>query len=176
MTRGKKILINTCIIAILLLVCCYFGGFYFSKEACAKAVLGAHQREKEEVILDLDIGDNRIIVLCGGQFDNQYSQVELKKIGFLYRSHETLGTFRSNPEKMIGLGGWAGEDDGQVIFIKRNNPEIATIEVEFEDGRTLSLDRWSQDFTSYHLDVDMWLRGHYQYYDANGNLIGEMEY
>ena len=176
MKRGKKILINMSIIIILLIATYYLGGFYFSKDACAKECMQANYQGNGKILTDLEV-DNTIYAMCEGKEENMYVTIKLEKIGFLYRSKGMVGIHKTLGEEILDICGWADDEDGEIIFIHRNNPGIATIEVELEDGRNVILNKWSYDCTAHGLELEgPWIAGEYRCYDKNGELIGEIRY
>ena len=177
MKRGKKIIINSIVVVILLCASCYFSGFYLTKNACVTDFLKSLDREKETAIINVEIKD-KVYVLTGGQTENQYSVLDLTKAGFLYRSARSNGTFRTSDEEDISLNSWFCQEDGQIIFIKRNNPEIRLIEMEYESGITVKLYNWTEDFVAYHIEdgEDLWKPANYRCYDTNDQMVYEIKF
>lgn len=175
MKRGKKLIRNVSIIAILLFLFCYFGGYFISKEACIVDSLRGLHRNERDIAMELTMG-NRSYTVVTDMEEKVYSIIGTKRIGFLYHTANSYTGHEIKEEECIDISGMYSSEIGSLIFVHRNDERIARVEMDLEDGSVISLDEWENDFTGIILEEKEWYRGTYKAYDASNQLIGEVYY
>ena len=65
---------------------------------------------------------------------------------------------------------------GAFLIIYRDDKKVQRIEAELLNGREIVFDEWEDDFSIATINDKEWYRGTYKAYDANGELIGEVQY
>lgn len=175
MKRGKKLLINISIIALILWGIYYFGGYYVSKEQCIKENLRGSYTYETETIMEFE-DFNRYITLLADLEKKTYSIVETKMSGIFYRASSTINGFSIKDEYAIDVFGMYDEKKGTPIFVYRNDKSIVKVEVELENRETVTLDEWNNDYAGYLQGDNEFVKGTYRVYNANDELIEEMEW
>lgn len=174
MKRGKKLIRNLCLIVILLFAYCYFGGYYLSKEACIEDSLRGLQRNEREIVTEFTL-DNIDYAVVMDREEKVYSVSGTKRIGFLYHTIGGVTGHVIQEEDCIDLSGY-GDPEGAFLIIYRNDKKVQRIEAELLNGREIVFDEWEDDFSIAAINDKEWYRGTYKAYDANGELIGEVQY
>lgn len=176
MKRGKKLIRNSCIIAVLLIGICYFSGFYISKEECMKDTLRGLYANENEVIAEIQNGKFITSIVIDDEAKT-VSIIGTKKYGPLYCTGNCFTGHKMKDNECIDItGSWSHDRGTMVIVIYRNAKNIEKVEIKFEDGNTTSVDEWTKDFAVLSLETKDWVRGTYRAYDSVGNFIGEIEY
>ena len=176
MKRGKKLAINLALIFAILLGFYYFGGYYISKKQCVlESLRGLYGTETRE-IMELRQG-NYIITLMADENDESFSIVGTKKTGFLYRIASCSVGVKINKERAMKISGTFSSDRGGVVFIYRNHPDIARVEVEMQDGEQHTITEWQENYAGFWVNNKKeWYPGTYKAYNAAGEMIEEVEY
>lgn len=174
MKRGKKLIRNLCLIVILLFVYCYFGGYFISKEACIEDSLRGLQRNERETVTEFTL-DNINYAVVVDREEKEYSVVGTRRIGFLYHTSGGVTGHVIKEEDCIDLSGY-GDPDGAFLIIYRNDNEVQRVEAKLVNGREIVFEEWEDDFSIATINDKEWYRGTYKVYDADGELIGEVQY
>ncbi len=175
MNRGKKLLINLCIIVCVLLLRYYFGGYYISQEQCLLETMRGLYAKETDIIMELET-DNHIKTLVADFENRTVSIIGTKKKGIFYQTaSSSIGSYISDKEK-IHISAMGDADVGMAVFIYRNDKNIHKVEVKMEDGKVFQLDEWNQDFTGFLYECQDWKQGEYILLDQNNNIIGKIVY
>ena len=179
MKRLKKLTIHISIIAVLLFLFYYFGGYYFSQEQCIKETLRGLYGTETKRIMELENG-NYTATLFADTDKMTMSIVGTKKIGFLYHTAESSVDAAINQTGKFYPHGIYNSQIGFVIFLYRNEKSIDRIEVTMSNGKVYVLDEWNNDFVGLKLSLDEIsddiAQGIYRAYDASNQLIDERKY
>lgn len=175
MKRGKKLLINIGIIALILWWIYYFGGYYVSKEQCIKETLRGLYAYETEMIMEFEEFDRSITLMADLEKDT-YSMVETKVKGFFYQAGTTMTGYSIKDDYAIDVFGMNVDKMGATVFVYRNDKSIAKVEVELENRDTVTLDEWNNDYTGYLQGESEFVKGTYRAYNANDELIAEIEW
>ncbi len=175
MKRGKKLLINISIIALILWGIYYFGGYYVSKEQCIKETLRGLYAYETETIMEFENFDRGITLLADLE-KKTYSIVETKVTGLFYQADNTLAGYSIKEDYAIDVFGMYADKMGTGIFVYRNDQSIAKVEVELENRETVTLDEWNNDYAGYLQGDNEFVKGTYRAYNANDELIEEIEW
>ncbi len=184
MKRGKKILINICIVLLLFLGLYYIEGFYLSREECELKYLEASNRETEGKIMSFQVGDQDIS-LYKRKGEKIYDIVEVEKIGFLYKCEKQIYTTGKFFDKQVlNMVSWGenqiGESQYQVLLY-RADPKLAKVVIKPKDGEEVIVDEWNQNFamcyvTNVNDEWRMTLQCKYYCYDEAGRLLDEIDH
>lgn len=138
MKRGKRLIRNSCIIAVLLFGFCYFGGFYLSKEECVKDTIRGLYGIESEVIEELR--NKRIYTtIVINEEKKTASVVGTKKYGPFYHASSSFMGMKMNDLDCIDIDGcWTDERGTMVLVIYRNAQDIAKVEVSFNTKRVIA--------------------------------------
>lgn len=176
MKRGKKLIRNICIIAVLLCGFYYFGGFYLSKEECVRDTIRGLYGNENEVIAELRNKRIYTTIVINEEMKTA-SVVGTKKYGPFYHTASSFVGMKMSDSDCIDVDGcWTSERGNMVLVVYRNNQDIAKVEASLEDGSIVTVDEWTKDFAVLSIETEDWLNGTYKAYDSAGNLIGEVEY
>ena len=175
MKKGKKLLINTILILIILLFAFYFGGYYLSKEQCIMESLRGLYAKETEIIMELKRG-NRSRVLVADTDNKTHSIIGVKKMGLLYHVDNTHSGMPIKEENVIDIVSAYGEEIGTVIIVYRNDKSVAKVEVEFDSGDVVTMDDWKKDYVGCLEKENVFSNGVYRAYNASSELIGELEW
>lgn len=174
MKKGKKLVINTFIILLMLLIGYYFCGFYISKEQCIRESLRGMYAYETEFVMEFENRD-RVCTLLTDEDKKTYSIVGTRKLFFVYHADSSLTGFKIKEEDVIDVLGMYDDKIGTSIFVYRTDKSITKIEVELENGDKITLDEWKKDYVGYLQKNEMWVKGIYRAYNASGELVGELE-
>ena len=175
MNRNKKLIRNCCLIIVILYVIYFFGGYFLSKEECIHDTLRGLHANQTKTIMEFR-NKNHFETLMTDEEMETYSLTGTKKVGFLYQTASGSHNNKISKEQIIDIIGSWSREMGLIIIVYRNNPEIAKIEVELEDGSEFVLSEWKDNFSGQLLDKDDWLNGIYKVYNSNNELIEIIEY
>ncbi len=175
MKRIRKLAMQSIIIAILLCIFYYFGGYYISKEECIRETLRGLYATETNIVME--VGKRYFTITLVTDKENQsYSLIGTQRIGFLYRTGSSSTGHKINSNNKLDITGFYDKSMGSVLYIYRNDPAIQKIEVIMVDGTTFILDEWHENFTGYHINSDQWRLNTYKAYDASNQLIYETVY
>ncbi|MBQ8803946.1 MAG: hypothetical protein IJZ53_09945 [Tyzzerella sp.] len=177
MKRGKKLLINASIIAIILFGLYFFSGFYFSKEKCILETMRALYGTERNVVAEYEC-DDAIITLLTDEEKETYSIVRTKKFGFLYQRGSAQIGLKMRDKECVGIAWMSVNENEGMLVIYRNDKAVDKVEVSLSDGREFVLEEWEQDFSTLLIEMDIggFKRGTYKAYDASNQLVGEVYY
>ena len=181
MKRGKKIIVNICLVLLLLIGMCYLGGFYISKTQCELECLEAQYRDEKEKVLELCIGE-KIYSLYRGADDKTFAMVSTEKMGFLYRNAEFLGmagkTFDEQVLDIEYFNDHTSRENEFIIMLYRTDSRLTKVEVELKNGEDIMVDEWKQDFATYYVETEdgLYPRCIFYCYDETGKLIDEIDH
>lgn len=175
MKKNKKLLINTGIIGIILFSFYYFGGFYFSKNQCIIETVRALYGNEAEFIMEFQ-NNHHSVTLMANTDEKSFSLVGTQKFGLLYHSASSFVGEKIDQNHMFDVSGLSTSKQGMVVIAYRNNPSIHRVEVEFDNGDTIILDEWKQNFVGLMIDSKDWQSATYKAYDIHHQLIEERYY
>ena len=175
MKKGKKLLINTILILIILLFSFYFGGCYISKEKCIRESLRGLYAKETEIIMELKRG-NRYRILVADTDNKTHRIIGVKKIGFLYKVDDSYGGGPLKQDNVIAIDTCTSEEIGTLIFIYRNDKSVTKVELEFENGDVAVMDDWKKDYVGYLEKENVFRKGIFRAYNASGELIDELDW
>ncbi len=175
MKKIKKFTIQSVLIAFLLFIFYYFGGYYISKEECIRDSLRGLYAEETNIIMEIG-NRKRSITLVTNPKTHSYSFIGTKKFGFLYHAGSSSTGYKIDTREKLDIKGFYEETMGSVIYIYRNDTSIEKIEVIMADGSTFILDEWHENFTGFHREYNQWRQNTYKAYDASNQLIYEKTY
>lgn len=175
MSRKKKLIRNLVIIIVGFITFYYVGGHYFTKEACIEdTIKELYGNETEQIMEFTQKGQTKTLMFNPEQ--KTVSIVGTKRFLGLYHTASSTTGMDVDEQYSFDLFASYESDFGMVMFIYRNNPEIAYIEAKFEDDTEFVLDKWTKDFTGYLLNTEDWQTANYKAYDSYGELIEERQY
>ena len=175
MKKGKKLLINTILILIILLYSFYFGGYYISKEKCIRESLRGLYAKETEIIMELKRG-NRSRILVADTDEKTHRIIGVKKIGFLYKVDDSYGGGPLKQGNVIGLDSYYSDEIGTVIFVHRNDKSVIKVELELENGDVVVMDDWKKDYLGYLEQEDIFRKGVFRAYNASDEVIDVLEW
>ena len=184
MKRGKKIVINICLVLLLLIGLYYLEGYFLSREECELEYLEANSRETEGKVMSFQVGDQNISLY---KRENQdiFDIVSVEKVGFLYKCEKQIDvTGKMFDEQILNMVTWGedyvGENQYQVLLYKAD-PNLSKVIIEPVYGEKVIVDEWEQDFAMCYVkaEKDEWsltLQCKYYCYDKKGNLLDEIDH
>ena len=175
MKRGRKIIRNLSIIAILLFLFCYFGGYFISKEKCIADSLRGLYRSEREIATEISYG-NRSYTVVTDTKQKVYSIIGTKRIGFLYHVANSYTGHEIKEDECVNISGMYSSEMGSLIVVYRNDPRINRVNAYLENGSLVIFDNWENDFSAVILDGEEWYGGTYKAFDTSNQLIGEVHY
>lgn len=175
MNRNRKLIKNSCIIFVILFIIYYFGGFYFSQEKCIIDSNKALHAKETEIIMQFE-NNNHYRTLMTDKDKSVMGLVGTQKIGFLYTTDSGSHGQVIDKDNSIDITGSYSRELGFIIVVYRNISTVSKVVVELEDGSEFVLSEWKDNFSGILLDKDDWLNGIYKVYNANNELIEEIEY
>ena len=179
MRRVKKIIFKISIIALLLFIFYYFGGWYFSKNQCIQETLQGYYITNHKKIMELE-GENYTAILYADTNSPKISIVGIKKFGILYHQGSSAPRRTIDQTRPFYPYGSYNSDIGFAVFIYRNDPSIERIEISMNNGNLYVLDEWNNDFVGLYLSPDditeNFPQGTYRAYDNANQVIYERKY
>ena len=176
MKRNRRVAINLCVIAGLLFLLYYFGGFYISKNECLNECQRANLRKELESVMEIR-GEKYNYAILSDMEDTEYAIVVMRRFGFLYRpSNFYQGKWSDEENEMLIKRRGIGAGEYQMELIYRNDKRVERVEAHLENGEIISLDNWSGDYVGYARDGSEFLDVTYKMYDVAGQFLGTVEY
>lgn len=171
MNRKTKLLIYILIICTFFIGVYFTQGYYLSKDKALADAKHFHYIDNEETLTTIDL-DKQYIYLGADKNGKYMSMIYLDRIGPFYRYNDSRCYDMLNlPYINVSYGGsWNGT---RIIYIYRNNKDVAYIEVELDTGEKFVLDNWINDYTYtyYKPEVEGFNYYEIKVYDASHKLL-----
>lgn len=177
MNRGKKLVRNFVMIALILLGICFFDGYYLSRKKCVEDILRANEQAEMQEVLHVSEQTNSYTLIAAKNGEEAFV-IETKKIGFLHHMVDIYSSYTVAYEPVTLPVAWIYTKEGTILnFVKRCDPSVERVGVQIGDGDIILYDvEWADDYAVVTVKADEGQAISYTYYNAFGEALESMAF